>query len=313
MTPQHDNICPPSAAHAEQLAIDLVQRALAEDLGEAGDITTRATFSGQGDERGPRGRARIVAKASGCLSGVALACRVFEIVDPAVSCRIERGDGSAVEPGDLVLEAEGPAASLLEAERTALNLLGGLSGVATMTRRFVDAVKGTAARIVDTRKTTPGRRLLEKAAVLHGGGHNHRIGLYDEVLLKENHFAMAADASYQELVARVRRESVAGLRITAEARDLAEARAAADGGADVILLDNFTVAELAQAVVALADHPRRGELELEASGGVTLETVAAIARTGVERISVGALTHSAPALDLSQLLQPEPAAGGASR
>ena len=279
--------------------------ALAEDLGDVGDITTQLTFSGQGDERGPLGRARIVAKAPGRLSGVALACRVFELVDPSVRCRVERGDGAAVEPGDLVMEAEGPAASLLEAERTALNLLGELSGVATMTSRFVAAVSGTSARIVDTRKTTPGRRLLEKAAVLHGGGHNHRIGLYDEVLLKENHFAMAPDKSYRDVVARVRKQSPDGMRITAEARDLDEARAAADGGADVILLDNFTVAELTTAVTELADHPRRSDFELEASGGVNLETVGGIARSGVERISVGALTHSAPALDLSQLLEPQ--------
>ncbi|MFT7465110.1 MAG: nicotinate-nucleotide pyrophosphorylase (carboxylating) [Pseudohongiellaceae bacterium] len=316
MTHQNDNNCPPSANLGAQpgaatVALDLVRRALVEDLGDVGDITTRLTFSGQGDERGPHGRARIVAKAPGCLSGVALACQVFELVDSDVVCRVERGDGAVVAPGDLVMEVDGRAASLLEAERTALNLLGGLSGVATMTSRFVAAVAGTKARIVDTRKTTPGRRLLEKAAVLHGGGHNHRIGLYDEVLLKENHFAMAPDDSYQDVVARVRREAGDALRITAEARDLDEARGAASGGADVILLDNFTVPELAQAVSMLADHPRRADFELEASGGVTLETVAEIASTGVDRISVGALTHSAPALDLSQLLEPQSATGAA--
>jgi len=301
---QHDSICPSSDDLVEQVAEDLVRVALAEDLGEAGDITTRLTFAGRDQERGPLARARIVAKAHGCLSGVSLACRVFELVDPDVTCRVERDDGSVVEPGDLVLAVDGRAASLLEAERTALNLLGGLSGVATMTRRFVTAVDGSSARIVDTRKTTPGQRLLEKAAVLHGGGHNHRIGLFDEVLLKENHFAMASDVGYQALVERVRRGSPAGLRITAEARDLEEARSAADGGADVILLDNFGVEALADAVARLADHPRRSAFELEASGGVNLDTVAAIAATGVDRISVGALTHSAPALDLSQLLEP---------
>jgi nicotinate-nucleotide pyrophosphorylase (carboxylating) len=306
---QDDNNCPTSGALAEQVAEELVRVALAEDLGDAGDITTALTFAGSADERGPPARARIVAKAHGCLSGVSLACRVFEIVDPDVTCRVERADGSVVEPGDLVLVVDGRAASLLEAERTALNLLGGLSGVASMTRRFVAAVAGTTARIIDTRKTTPGRRLLEKAAVLHGGGHNHRIGLFDEVLLKENHFAMAADSGYRALVERVRLQRPDGVRITAEARDLDEARSAADGGADVILLDNFSVEALAAAVALLADHPRRAELQLEASGGVNLETVAAIAATGVDRISVGALTHSAPALDLSQLL--EPLVGGA--
>ena len=283
-------------------ASELVRAALDEDLGERGDITTALTVHG----RGPPGRARIVAKAVGRLSGVALACEVFTLVDPGVQCQVHKGDGEAVQPGDLVLEAVGPAASLLEAERTALNFLGRLSGVATLTARFVEQVAGTKASIVDTRKTTPGFRLLEKEAVLHGGGRNHRIGLYDEVLLKENHFAMSGGLSHSELVARVRGEADPGTRITAEARDMDEARAEADGGADVILLDNFDVAGLRAAVEAFADHPRRGEFELEASGGVDLTTVAGIAATGVDRISVGALTHSAPALDLSLLLEAEP-------
>jgi nicotinate-nucleotide pyrophosphorylase (carboxylating) len=162
-------------------------------------------------------------------------------------------------------------------------------------------VAGTRAQIVDTRKTTPGLRLLEKAAVRHGGGTNHRIGLWDEVLLKENHFAMGGP-DHARLVARVKSAAPPGTRITAEARTPEEAWAAADGGADTILLDNFTTAALAQCVAKLAAHPRRTAFLLEASGGVNLETVGAIAHTGVDRISIGALTHSAPALDLSMLL-----------
>lgn len=282
---------------------DLLSAALAEDLADQGDVTTTLTVSG----RGPPGRARIVAKATGRLSGLELAREVFARVDPDVVVTLHKADGDAVQPGDLVLEATGPAASLLEAERTALNFLGRLSGVATLTGRFVDAVSGTVARIVDTRKTTPGFRSLEKAAVLHGGGVNHRIGLFDEVLLKENHFAMANGLGHRELVARVRAEAPAGMRITAEARDLDEARAEADGGVDAILLDNFDRARLAEAVAALADHPRRSVMELEASGGITLDNVAEMASTGVDRISVGALTHSAPALDLSMLIEADAA------
>ncbi len=282
-------------------AAELLELALAEDLSDRGDVTTALTLGGRG---GPA-RARIVAKAVGRLSGLELAREVFLRVDPDVAVTLHKAEGDAVRPGDLVLEARGPAASLLEAERTALNFLGRLSGVATMTARFVERTAGTKARIVDTRKTTPGMRMLEKAAVLHGGGVNHRIGLFDEVLLKENHFAMAGDLDHRGLVARIRAEAPAGMRITAEARDLDEARAEADGGADAILLDNFDRDGLAAAVAALADHPRRDAFELEASGGVTFDTVAEIAATGVDRISIGALTHSAPALDLSLLLEDE--------
>lgn len=282
----------------------LLTAALLEDLGDQGDVTTALTLAGAG--RGPRALARIVAKAEGRISGVELAARVFHLVDELVEVSVSSADGAAVQPGQLVLTASGPAASLLEAERTALNVLGRLSGVASLTALFVAAVASTRCAVVDTRKTTPGWRVLEKRAVLHGGGKNHRIGLFDEILLKENHFSLAADKSYLGLVQRVRAAAPAGMRLTAEARNLDEARAVADGGADVILLDNFGVPGLTQAVAALAGHPRRGAFLLEASGGVNLETVGAVAATGVDRVSVGALTHSAPALDLSQLLELEP-------
>jgi len=275
----------------------LLAAALAEDLGDRGDVSTALALGGRG---GPAA-GRIVAKAAGRLSGVAVACRVFAHVDDTVLLTVRRHDGESVQPGDEVLAVRGMAASLLEAERTALNFMCHLSGVASLTARYVAAVAGTKARIMDTRKTTPGMRLLEKAAVRHGGGNNHRVGLFDEVLLKENHFAMAG-GDYRGLVAKVRRTAPQGMQIIAEARNLDEARAVADGGADVLLLDNFHIEELVAAAAALASHPRRSAFQLEASGGVNLATVAAIARTGVDRISVGALTHSAPVLDLSMLL-----------
>ena len=290
---------------AGSLDVDgLIRAALAEDLGTRGDLTTSLVLGG----RGPIATGRILAKAPGRLSGLALARRVFELVDPSVEVKERRQDGDAVRPVDEVLSMRGPAASLLEAERTALNFLAHLSGVATLTGRYVAAVAGTRARIVDTRKTTPGLRLLEKAAVRHGGGTNHRMGLYDEVLLKENHFAMAGGGP-AAVVARVRAAAPRGTRIIAEARDATEAWACAEGGADVILLDNFTLAHLAECVAGLEKHPRRSVFRTEASGGVNLDTVSAIAHTGVDRISVGALTHSAPVLDLSMLLDPSEAAG----
>jgi nicotinate-nucleotide pyrophosphorylase (carboxylating) len=285
-----------------------LRAALAEDLGERGDITSALAFEG----RGPAASGRILAKEAGWLSGLVPATRVFTLVDPDVVVTLRRKDGSAVGPADEILTVAGPAASLLAAERTALNLLAHLSGVATLTARFVAAVAGTRARVVDTRKTLPGLRRLEKEAVLHGGGSNHRLGLFDEVLLKENHFAFAG-GDYAALVTRVKAAAPSGMRITAEARDLAEALAAADGGADVLLLDNFTIAGLADAVTRLGAHPRRGRFLIEASGGVSLASVAAIARTGVDRISVGALTHSAPALDLSMLIDAAPRVASAGK
>jgi nicotinate-nucleotide pyrophosphorylase (carboxylating) len=299
-----------TSGHARFLAAglqadDLLRAALAEDLGERGDLTSALAFGG----RGPLATGRIVAKAPGRLSGVSVAERVFRLVDEGVTLQVRRQDGASVEPADVILTVAGPAASLLEAERTALNVMAHLSGIATLTARYVTAVKGTRARIVDTRKTTPGLRALEKQAVRHGGGNNHRQGLYDEVLLKENHFALAG-RDHSTLVAAVKAGAPAGTRVTAEARDLDEACAAADGGADVLLLDNFSMAHLAEALAKLEHHPRRTVFLVEASGGVTLQNVAVIAHTGVDRISVGALTHSAPALDLSMLLD-GPVVGGA--
>jgi len=283
---------------------DCVRQALAEDLGSADldlarDVTTALSVVGA-----RRGRARLFAKSTGVLAGLDCAASAFTTLDPECDVQRIRGDGDAFEPGDDVMIVEGGMAALLIAERTALNFVQRLSGVATLTRRFVDAVAGTGARILDTRKTTPGLRMLEKAAVVAGGGVNHRIGLYDQVLLKENHFAFARPRSYEDVV----RACVEGhdREVVAEARTVDEAVAAVRGGARVVLLDNFEPgAPLRAAVdaVARAAADVGHDVQTEASGGITLETVRAFAESGVQRISVGALTHSAPAVDLSLLVE----------
>jgi nicotinate-nucleotide pyrophosphorylase (carboxylating) len=205
----------------------------------------------------------------------------------------------AVDPGDEAMRIEGSARSILTAERTALNFLQQLSGVATMTRRYVREVEGTGARVIDTRKTTPGMRLLEKAAVVAGGGANHRVGLYDMVMIKDNHIAGAGGIT--AAVEAVRRHNDRGLRVEVETTNLDEVREALSAGVDRIMFDNMTPELMSEAVALVhASHPRP---ETEASGGITLETIASFARTGVDFISVGALTHSAPALDLSLRLE----------
>jgi len=279
-----------------------VRLALREDLGPGGvDVTTELALTGP-----RRASAKIVAKAIGVLAGLDVACAVFRACDSGVVLTHRRQDGDEVRPGDIVLEIAGDAAGLLAAERTALNFMQRLSGVATLTRRFVDSVAGTGASILDTRKTTPGLRAFEKRAVALGGGVNHRIGLYDQVLLKENHFACAAPESYEAVVARAVAGSPGGRAVVAEARDLEEAVAAVRGGAGVVMLDNFPLGqELDGAIQAVRREAARlgRQVGLEVSGGVRLDTVAAYARAGVDRISIGALTHSAPALDLSLLTE----------
>jgi nicotinate-nucleotide pyrophosphorylase (carboxylating) len=289
---------------AQQNLRACVLRALAEDLGDDElrvdrDVTARLAVPAH-----KRGAARIFAKSTGVLAGVAAAAAAFAALDPGANVVIERADGSRFRHPDVVLRVSGNMRALLAAERTALNFLQRLSGVATLTRAFVDAVAGTGAAILDTRKTTPGLRYLEKAAVVAGGGQNHRIGLHDQVLLKENHFGFALPTSYEEVV---RRCVLAQDRpVIAEARDLVEATAAARGGAAVVLLDNFTpgapLRAAVDAVKAAAKAAGRAVLT-EASGGVSLGTVRAFAESGVDRISIGALTHSAPAVDLSLLVE----------
>jgi nicotinate-nucleotide pyrophosphorylase (carboxylating) len=269
----------------------IVRAALEEDVG-AGDVTTAATVP-----PGARARARITQKAPGVVFGLDAAEAVFRALDAEVRIERRTREGEWRE-GGAVLEIEGVAAALLTAERTALNFLQRLSGVATLTARYVHAIEGTGARVLDTRKTTPGLRALEKAAVAAGGGTNHRAGLYDAILIKENHAAMAGGVAAAVEAARA---ASPDLPLEVECRDVAEVDAALAAGAEHLLLDNMTPAQLRE-VVARVD----GRARLEASGGVTLETIREIAGTGVDFVSVGALTHSAPALDLSLLLEPLP-------
>jgi nicotinate-nucleotide pyrophosphorylase (carboxylating) len=271
-------------------AIDeIVARALAEDIGD-GDLTTAATVPASA-----RARALITQKAPGVVFGLEAAEATFLALDASISIERRTREGEWREGGE-VLALQGSARALLSAERTALNFLQRLSGVATMAARCVRAVDGTGARILDTRKTTPGLRALEKAAVAAGGARNHRAGLYDAILIKENHAAVAGGVG--EAVRRARAHAP-GVPLEVECRTLAEVDEALAAGAPRILLDNMSDAELAGAVRHVA-----GRAELEASGGVTLETLGDTASTGVDFISVGALTHSAPALDLSLVLQP---------
>ena len=268
---------------------ELIDRALAEDVG-MGDLTTDALVPADA-----RARARIEQKAPGVIAGMQVAESVFRRVDPELRWHAHAREGEWRD-GGLVAEVAGATASILRGERVALNFLGRLSGIATLTARYVRAVEGTGARILDTRKTTPGLRALEKRAVLAGGGANHRFGLYDGVLVKENHAAAAGG------VGNATRKALAaadGVPVEVECATLDEVGEALDAGAPRILLDNMAPDELRKAVELAG-----GRAELEASGGVTLENVREIAETGVDFVSVGALTHSAPALDLSLSLEP---------
>jgi nicotinate-nucleotide pyrophosphorylase (carboxylating) len=271
---------------------ELVARALREDVGP-GDVTAEAIVPEDAS-----GRAVISQKEAGVLFGFEVASEVFRQAGAGELTGIAAEGVWREEVPAVVARAGGPARALLAAERTALNLLSHLSGVATLTARFVRAVEGSGARILDTRKTTPGLRALEKAAVAAGGGTNHRMGLYDAILIKENHAALAGGVG--EAVRRARRAKP-DLPVEVECRDLDEVRQAAEAGAERLLLDNMTPAQLQEAVSAAR---RDGEVpELEASGGVNLENVGEIAASGVDYVSIGALTHSAPALDLSMTVE----------
>lgn len=282
----------------------LVERGLAEDVGD-GDRTTLWTVAS-----GARSRATIVAQDSVVVAGMEVTSRVFYEVDPALEVTARVREGEEVERGQVVLELQGSARSVLTAERTALNFLGRLSGIATLTRSFVMAAKGTRAVITDTRKTTPGWRVLEKAAVRAGGGENHRMGLHDMVLVKENHIAAAG--GIEAAVDAVRKANTQGLLVEVEVRSLDELARLRGLRVDRVLLDNFTTPTLQQAVERVRgwSEPRPG---LEASGNMTLERIPAVAATGVRWISVGALTHSAPVADFSLLMEGvERATGGTS-
>ncbi|MDZ7370481.1 MAG: carboxylating nicotinate-nucleotide diphosphorylase [candidate division KSB1 bacterium] len=269
----------------------LIDAALREDWGERGDITGRAVGSDRQTD------AVIIAKRPGVLCGCAIAAHVFLRTDATLVVEPAAHDGERLAAGQIILRLQGSAQSILAAERTALNFLGRLSGIATLTRRFVDAVLGTSCRILDTRKTTPGWRALEKYAVRCGGGVNHRLGLYDMFLIKENHIAAAGGIAKAVEACRAYMNRY-GFKaaIEVEARTLEDVAEAAALGVDRIMLDNMPLEVMRQAV-QLAD----GRVPLEASGNVTLENVRQVALTGVDFISVGALTHSAPVLDLSLL------------
>lgn len=267
---------------------------LSEDVGH-GDVTTLACVPAE-----TVGRGALVARAAGVVAGLAAAEAVFREVDPALEVTLACRDGDQVAAGATLATVVGSARSILTAERLALNLVQRLSGVATLTRRFVDAVEGTGVAILDTRKTTPGLRRLEKAAVRAGGGRNHRFGLFDGVLIKDNHIVAAGGIG--PAVRAARAGAPHSLRVEVEVETLNELDEALAAGADALLLDNMPL-DLLRAAVARA----AGRAWLEASGGITLATVRAVAETGVDAISVGALTHSAPALDVALELAVDPA------
>lgn len=265
--------------------LDTIQRALAEDIG-AGDATTLSIVPPDATMRG-----QIIAKQDGIIAGLDVARAAYELLDSAVEFSPQLADGSRVTRAGVLALVSGRTSSLLTAERTALNFLGRMSGIATLTRQFVDAVAGTRAVILDTRKTAPGLRAVDKLAVKLGGGGNHRIGLYDMILIKDNHIDYAG--GIEEAVRRAK-AARSGLPIEVEARTMNDVRVALSLGVERILLDNMSVEMMAEAV-----RLTNGRAKLEASGNVTLETVRRIAETGVDFISVGALTHSAKVFDVS--------------
>lgn len=274
------------SALSEHLVAEVVARALAEDLGDAGDVTTAATV-----DTDSLALAELVARQDGVVAGLFVAAQVFQAVGQGrVMIEYGSADGARVTPGEVLATVRGPMRDILTAERTALNLLGHLSGVATLTRRWVDAVDGTGARIRDTRKTMPGLRALEKYAVRMGGGLNHRMSLSDAALVKDNHVVAAGGvvAAFDRV-----REMFPGLPLEVEVDTIEQAREVIDAGADLVLLDNMSQDDM-RAVAAFA----AGRAMLEASGGLTLDTARAVAETGVDYLAVGALTHSAPVLDI---------------
>lgn len=280
---------------SEMLLESVVREALSEDLG-SGDVTTSSIIPSAQKARGVA-----LAKGAGVLAGVEVSAKVFRTTDPSCRIEIHKGDGSRLAEGDSIMEVVGLAAPMLMAERVALNFLQRMSGIATETARYVDAARGLKAKIIDTRKTTPGLRALEKYAVLVGGGFNHRFGLYDGVLVKDNHIALTRGLGLPlvESVRALKAKVPHTMRVEVEASDLAKVREALEAGADAILLDNMSADEIKAAVKLVG-----GRAILEASGGITLENVRGIAETGVDLISVGAITHSAPSLDISLEIEP---------
>lgn len=274
----------------EELTDDLLELAFKEDIGD-GDHTTLSTIPADA-----MGRSRLIVKEDGVLAGVEIAEKVLHKVDPSIKMEVFIKDGAEVKKGDVAFTAEGPVRSLLIAERTMLNIMQRMSGVATMTRRYQDELKGLKTRVLDTRKTTPGMRMLEKEAVKIGGGTNHRIGLFDMILIKDNHidFAGGIEKAISRAVEYCK-ENGKNLKIEVEVRSLDDIRRVlAHGGVDRIMFDNFTPALTKEAVALVA-----GKVETESSGGITLENLREYGETGVDFISVGAITHSVKGLDMS--------------
>ena len=278
----------------QSLIFQSVSDFLREDLGR-GDVTSQATVRG-----GQRGRGRFLAKQDCVLCGVEIAEAVFVVLDPDIRLESFAYDGDTLEKGTEFARVEGLATTLLAGERTALNLLQRLSGIATLTKTFVDKIAGTSARIVDTRKTTPGLRMLEKYAVAVGGATNHRFGLDDGVLIKDNHIAMAGGV--RRAIEYARQAAHHLMKVEIEVANESQLREALGAGAEVIMLDNMTAEQLRECVRIVRDD--RPDTVLEASGGVNLDTVREIAETGVDLISVGAITHSATAIDISLKIAP---------
>ena len=266
---------------------DLIRRALDEDLAEAGDLTTEACIPAESVSR-----ADVVARAPGVIAGGEVARQVFLAVDPALAVETRLEDGAEVAAATVVMVVEGSSRSILTAERTALNLMGRMSGVATATRRLVAAIEGTGAVVADTRKTMPGLRALDKYSVRMGGGVNHRFGLHDAVMIKDNHIVAAG--GLRPAVEAARRHVGHMVKIEVEVTSLDQLQELLEIGADVVLLDNMDPATLGQAVAMVG-----GRMVCEASGGVTAETVRAVAESGVDVISAGSITHSAPQLDIA--------------
>jgi nicotinate-nucleotide pyrophosphorylase (carboxylating) len=279
----------------EQIA-GIIDRALAEDVSH-GDVTSEAIIPSD-----LQAKVTVLVKAAGVLAGIEVARQVFRRVDPSLEVDVMVKDGTAVQSGDIVATVSGRATSILKAERVALNFLQRLSGIASETARYVSETEGYDVRITETRKTTPGLRALEKYAVRLGGGQNHRFHLGDGVLIKDNHLAAlrALGMSLKEIVARAKQNAPEGMKVEVEVGTVAEAKAAIEGDADTILLDNMSPDEMRQVVALTPPH-----VKTEASGGITLADVSAVAAAGVDFISVGALTHSVKALDISLELEPQ--------
>lgn len=268
----------------------VIALALDEDAGQ-GDVTSEALIPDR-----LTGEAVFLVKAEGVLAGVNVAQKVFQKVDPALKFKVLIKDGTKIKTGDIVAIVAGRVSSILKAERTALNFMQRLSGIATQTAQYVDKVEGTDVDIADTRKTTPGLRYLEKYAVKMGGGRNHRMSLGDGILIKDNHLAAlrSLGMSMNDIIAKAKQHAPRGLKVEVETTSVEEAVEAAEAGADIVMLDNMKPEEMRRAVKLLA-----GKVEIEASGGINLKTVRTVAETGIDFISVGALTHSVKALDIS--------------